>query len=89
MDFYSAQFYESRMRARVCNETSTEAKLLTKIQRDKVVPRTGDSCADQTGPFGLYFVDVEKGRDHRQAGSTSWLNDAEAELVRLALCPSN
>lgn len=57
--------------------------MLRQIQRLKVLPRTTNGSVGQEGTFGVYFVDVEKGQNHRQAGSTSWMNDAEAELVCL------
>lgn len=81
MDFYSKQFYDSRIDSCVCSKSSAEAKQLLHLQKGKLLPRIGDDI-DISIPFGMYFINVRDGRNARMK-SMSWRNDEEAEQVNL------
>lgn len=85
MNFYSEQFYDSLMQSFVCNESSAEGRMLLRLQADKILPRAPvEHDVDENVPFGIYFINVEDGRNARQANSTSWMNDVEAEMVDIS-----
>lgn len=80
MDFYSKQFYGSRLKSTICKRSSPEAKSLVQLQAHGFLPQTADKMVRGV-PFGAYFIDVDNGKSIQNTGTKSWENKVEAHMV--------
>lgn len=74
---YNSMFYNSKLISTVSDEHSKEIKLLNKLSRGGLLPRTNATSAK----CGLYFRSVH-GKNIKIRPTFSWCNVDEADLVK-------
>lgn len=77
LNFYNKQFYESELIAEIDPEKSIEAFELNEL--NEILPRSENAITNN--PFGVYFVNVDDGRNERKTNTSSWSNSKEVETV--------
>lgn len=86
LDFYSKQFYDSRLIAQIHANNGPGPQLLKSLQNGGALPQRAkaqvgagsDLIAEP--PFGVSFIDVQ-GNNVRMKNKKSWRNEAETEKV--------
>lgn len=75
VDFYNKQFYDSELISTLSSGDSAEAQLLKEVRRQQILPVSSQAS------FGLYFIDVDNGKNKKKRGAKSWLNVEELITV--------